>query len=282
MKLANAFVQGETHVLVWGQFGPVDATAAGLTADMEQLIAGQYRAELMKIAEDPRLPVMDEKELCFANIVEHPGKLLCVGLNYLAHAENAGASVPSTPTLFCKFPESLVSHGAAVRLMPWEVSYDYEAELVIVIGKKLYHADEQSAKEGIFGYTCGNDLSCREAQMRTTQWLIGKAWPDSGPCGPWIVTCDEFDPNSSHAVRSFVNGELRQNGNTSQMIFRCAELVRYISDYIPLCPGDLIFTGTPSGVIVERKPEERVWLRPGDEITVEIEGIGTLKNVLTV
>lgn len=281
MKIGNILVGNETHVVLWGKFGPVDATAAGLSVHMEKLIAGEAREQLAKIAENPELPVLEEKDLQFANIAECPGKLICVGLNYRAHAENAGAVVPETPTLFCKYPESLVPHGAAVRLMPWETSYDYEAELVIVIGKKLFHADEQEAREGVFGYTCGNDLSCREAQMRTTQWLIGKAWPGSGPCGPWIVTADEFDPDMPHAVRCFVNGEQRQNGSTAQMIFRCTELVRYISDYIPLCPGDLIFTGTPSGVIVEQKPEARVWLKAGDEVVVEIEGIGALRNTLT-
>lgn len=211
----------------------------------------------------------------FANVVT-PGKLLCVGLNYRAHAENVGFKGAETPILFSKFANSLVPSGAEVCLPPWESSYDYEAELVVVIGKTAWNVDEDEAEKCIFGYTCGNDLSLRDAQNRTSQWLIGKALPGFGPCGPCIVTADEFRPEEGKAVKSFVNGELRQDGSTADMIHPCAEIIAYASKYIRLEPGDLIFTGTPSGVALEKK--EKVWLKPGDVVDVEIEGIGTLTN----
>ena len=214
----------------------------------------------------------------FANILARPGKLLCVGLNYAAHAQNVGASFSTAqfPILFSKFGDSLVPSGADILLPPWENSYDYEAELVVVMGKTAWNVTEEEAAGCIFGYTCGNDLSLRDAQTRTSQWLIGKALPGFGPCGPAVVTADEFNPCEGKRIRSFVNGELRQDGSTADMIHPCAEIISYASRYIRLEPGDLIFTGTPSGVALEKK--EKVWLKPGDVVRIEIEGIGTLTN----
>ena len=168
--------------------------------------------------------------------------------------------------------------GAAVELPEWEESYDYEAELVIVMGKRAWNVTEEEAPSRIFGYTCGNDLSCRVPQKRTSQWLIGKALPGFGPCGPCIATADGFDPLSGKRIRSWVNGELRQDGSTADMIHSCTHIVSYASHYIALEPGDLIFTGTPSGVALEKHGDEQKWLRPGDVVDVEIEGIGRLTN----
>ena len=138
--------------------------------------------------------------------------------------------------------------------------------------------DEKQAKAAVFGYTCGNDFSLRDAQMRSGQWLIGKTMPGFGPCGPCIVTADSYDPEEPKAIRSYVNGQLRQDGSTGDMIFSCAKIISYASKYIKLCPGDLIYTGTPSGVALEG--QEKHWLKPGDVVDVEIEGIGTLRNPL--
>ena len=138
----------------------------------------------------------------------------------------------------------------------------------------------EEAKEHIFGYTCGNDLSARDAQFVSNQWLIGKTLPNFAPTGPFIVTADSFDPADSHAIQCRLNGELVQNGNTNDMIFSCPEIVSYCSRHFTLNPGDMIFTGTPAGVILGKAKGTRVWLTPGNELEVTIEGIGSLKNKL--
>ena len=234
---------------------------------MEELISG---AEPGAYGDEIREPM-------FANVVK-PEKLLCVGLNYKSHADRVSENFvrAESPILFSKFGNALVPSGADVELPAWEDSYDYEAELVIVIGKTAWNIDVTEAKEHIFGYTCGNDLSLRRAQKMTSQWLIGKSMPGFGPCGPFIVTADSFDPEDGKRIRSYVNGELRQDGSTSEMIFSCAEIVAFASKYIKLEPGDLIYTGTPSGVALEQKDAK--WLKPGDLVEVDIEDIGRLVN----
>ena len=211
----------------------------------------------------------------FSNVVNTPGKLVCVGLNYRKHAEQAKMQTYDAPALFSKFPDALVPCGAEVELPSWENTYDYEAELVIVIGKKAWGIPVEEAGNYIFGYTCGNDLSCRDAQKRSGQWLIGKTMPGFGPCGPCIVPAASLNPAQGKRVRSYVNGELRQDGTTADMIFSCEEIVSYASKYIGLEPGDLIFTGTPSGTAMEGK---KGWLKKGDIVEIEVEGIGRLIN----
>jgi len=199
--------------------------------------------------------------------------------NYFVEIGKEGVELKSAdvPILFSKFANALVPCGAAVELPEWEESYDYEAELVIVMGRRAWNVSEAEAGGYIFGYTCGNDLSCRAPQQRTSQWLIGKSMPGFGPCGPCIVTADEFDPARGMGIKSYVNGELRQNGSTADMISSCARIISYASRYIALEPGDLIFTGTPSGVALE-KGKKLPWLKKGDVVDIEIEGIGRLTN----
>ena len=276
MKLCNISVEGKIHLALVTSRGVVDLGAAGYTGSMNELISCGCIGELEKYAEDESLPVVDRP--VFANVVEPAGKLVCVGLNYRAHAAGVNMKIPEYPILFSKFANALVPCGAPVELPEWESSYDYEAELVIVMGKECWDVDEEQAKAAIFGYTCGNDFSLRDAQMRSGQWLIGKTMPGFGPCGPCIVTADSYDPDEPKAIRSYVNGQLRQDGSTGDMIFSCAKIISYASKYIKLCPGDLIYTGTPSGVALEG--EEKHWLRPGDVVDVEIAGIGTLRNPL--
>ena len=276
MKLCNISVDGKTHLALVTSRGVVDLSAAGYTGSMNTIISGGSTGELEKYLEDESLPTVDSP--VFANVVDPIGKLVCVGLNYRAHAAGVNMKIPEYPILFSKFANALVPCGAPVELPEWESSYDYEAELVIVMGKECWNVDEEQAKAAIFGYTCGNDFSLRDAQMRSGQWLIGKTMPGFGPCGPCIVTADSYDPDEPKAIRSYVNGQLRQDGSTGDMIFSCAKIISYASKYIKLCPGDLIYTGTPSGVALEG--EEKHWLRPGDVVDVEIEGIGTLRNPL--
>lgn len=278
MKLCNINVSGCCHLAVETEKGLVDATAAGFAADMDAVIAGEGRSALEKIAADASLPVVESPE--YLNVVNRPGKLVCVGLNYVDHATGVQMKIPEYPILFSKFANALAPHGAKVLLPEWETSYDYEAELVIVIGKSAWNVSEEEAMDCVFGYTCGNDFSCRDPQMRSGQWLIGKTMPGFGPCGPVIVTADSYDPSRGVSVQSYVNGELRQDGNTKQMLFNCARIISYASRYIGLEPGDLIYTGTPSGVALEKREDKRRWLEKGDKVDVVIEGIGTLTNYM--
>lgn len=276
MKLANILVNGERRLALETPRGFVDAAAAGVTLTMDAVIRGADRAPLEALLHDESLPCVESP--VFADVVDRPGKLLCVGLNYAEHARKTNMPLPQYPVLFSKFADALVPSGAEVALPPWEVSYDYEAELVIVIGQTAWGVREDEALSRVFGYTCGNDVSCRAAQMRSGQWLIGKTMPGFGPCGPVIVTADDFDVFAPHAVRSYVNGELRQDGATDDMIFNVARIVSYASRYVRLEPGDLIFTGTPSGVALEKPEGPGRWLRAGDTVEIAIEGIGVLAN----
>ena len=278
MKLCNILVGGETHLAIETARGVVDATAAGCGLTMDAVIAGADRAPLEAVAADAALPVVSAP--VYANVVDRVGKLVCVGLNYAEHARRTNHPLPDYPVLFSKFGDALAPAGAEIALPAWETTYDYEAELVVVIGKKAWGVSEEEALDHVFGYTCGNDLSCRDAQTRTAQWLIGKTMPGFGPCGPVIVTADEFDVRAPHVIRSYVNGKLRQDSLTDDMIFDCAKIVSYASHYIGLEPGDLIFTGTPSGVALEKRGDPDCWLKPGDTVDIEIGEIGVLRNTL--
>ena len=276
MKLANIMTESGIHLAALTDRGPVDLTDAGCPASLQDLIlAADYTLAASFLSEE--LPVIEAP--VFENVVLPAGKLLCVGFNYKSHANAVGSELPKFPNLFSKFENALAPYGAEIELPPWEVSYDYEAELVVVIGKTAWGVSEEEAMDYVFGYTCGNDLSCRDSQMRSGQWLIGKTMPGFGPCGPYVITADEFDPFQPHRIRSYVNGELRQDGLTTEMIFNCAKIISYASKYVRLEPGDLIFTGTPSGVELEKKDGEgRRWLKAGDIVDIEIEGIGSLRN----
>ncbi len=276
MKICSININGEAHLGVVTGRGIVDATAAGYPHGIDEVIAGADRAALEQIERDASLPTVDAPE--YLNVVTRPGKLVCVGLNYRAHAENVDLKTADVPILFSKFADSLAPSGAEITLPEWEESYDYEAELVIVIGRRAWNVTRDEATEHIFGYTCGNDLSCRAPQQRTSQWLIGKAMPGFGPCGPCIATADSVDPERGMRIRSFVNGELRQDGSTADMIHTCADIVSYASRHIALEPGDLIFTGTPSGVALEKHGADQRWLKPGDTVEIEIDGIGRMVN----
>lgn len=276
MKLYNIIVDGSIHLAADAGFGLVDATAAGFEGTMESLISGEDMSSIFALAEDDSLPRVEAP--VYANVVNSPVKLLCVGLNYRAHAAGVNMNEPKQPILFSKFNNALAPAGADVELPDWENSYDYEAELVIVMGKSAWNVSVEEAMDYVFGYSCGNDLSCRDAQMRSGQWLIGKTMPGFGPCGPCIVTKDSICPEKGLSIRSYVNGELRQTGSTADMIFSCARIISYASKYLRLEPGDLIYTGTPSGVALEERQDKRRWLEKGDVVDVVIEGIGTLQN----
>lgn len=259
----------------------VAASDAGLPATLREIMtSGIAPAELEKAYAALTPIVLDAEAIDFAPAAEDPSKILCVGLNYAAHqAETDLHNNAKFPPLFCKFANSLCGHEHPIRLPDCAERFDYEVELVVMLGRRARSVTPEEAKQCIFGYTAGNDFSARDLQMATSQWLMGKACDDFAPLGPYIVTADALD-DSDLAVTTRVNGVLCQNGTTADMIFSCAEIISHISQVMTLEPGDIIYTGTPSGVILGKPEAERVWLKRGDVVEVAIEGIGTLRNRL--
>lgn len=213
----------------------------------------------------------------FALPIERPGKFVCVGLNYAAHAREGGHDIPEYPSLFVRWPSSLVAAEAPVILPKASDQLDYEAELTIVIGKGGRHIKEADALAHVFGYTMFNDVSVRAFQRKTSQWTPGKNFDGTGPLGPVVVTADALPAGASGLrIVSRVNGETRQDSNTSDMIFSTARIIAILSEFMTLEPGDIIATGTPSGVAHAMTPPG--WMKAGDRVEVEIEGIGVLAN----
>lgn len=206
-----------------------------------------------------------------------PGKFICVGLNYVLHAKEGGHDIPTYPSLFVRWPSSLVAAEAPVIRPKASEQLDYEGELAIVIGAGGRHIAEKDALDHVFGYTIFNDVSVRAYQRKTSQWTPGKNFDGTGPLGPVVVTADELPPGASGLrITTRANGETRQDSNTSDMIFSTARIIAILSEFMTLEPGDVIATGTPSGVAHAMNPPG--WLKAGDRVEVEIERIGTLRN----
>ena len=221
-----------------------------------------------------------EDQIVYAPCVTNPEKILCVGLNYRKHATEAQMPLPISPVLFSKFNNSLAAHRETISLPPLSEKIDYEAEMVIVMGRTANNVSEAEALNYVFGYATGNDLSDRGLQFKSSQWLLGKTCNGFAPVGPYIVTADEV-PNPDHLhLECRVNGEVRQSSNTQDLIFSCPAMISYISQYMTLKPGDLIFTGTPEGVIMGYPKEKQVWLKAGDEVMTVVEGLGEQRVVL--
>ena len=208
--------------------------------------------------------------------VPRPAKVICVGLNYRDHAEETGQAIPDEPVLFSKFATSIVGPDADVVIPRVVVQPDYEAELAVVIGRRASDVSSSEALAHVAGYTCANDVSARDLQFRSSQWLLGKAIDTFLPLGPWIVTPDEVGDPRGLTIRCAIDGDVVQDSCTDQMIFGVADLIAFISRTITLEPGDVIATGTPPGVGMARDPQR--WLRDGERMTVEIDRIGTLTN----
>ena len=205
-------------------------------------------------------------------------RILCIGLNYRQHAMECGLDLPERPVPFCKFSNALSAHRDTVRLDPAYREYDYEAELVVVMGRPARNVSAEDALDYVFGYTCGNDLSTRDLQFaRGGQWLLSKTFDGFAPVGPCLVPAGELDPGALD-ISSTVNGAVRQSSNTGDMIFSLAQIIADLSRHFTLLPGDLIFTGTPQGVMQGWPADRKQWLKPGDRVSVTIQGIGTLEN----
>jgi 2-keto-4-pentenoate hydratase/2-oxohepta-3-ene-1,7-dioic acid hydratase in catechol pathway len=208
--------------------------------------------------------------------ITRPGKIVCVGLNYHDHAEEGGQDLPKAPLLFAKWPNTLIGDGEPIVLPEESSQVDYEAELGVVIATPAKHVSERDALDIVEGYICVNDVSARDLQFGDGQWTRGKSPDTFCPVGPRLVPREEIDDPQALAIRCVLNGQTMQDSSTSQMIFSVAEIIAYVTRVITLEPGDLIATGTPAGVGVFRDP--KVLLQDGDEVSVEIEGLGTLTN----
>jgi len=209
--------------------------------------------------------------------IPDPQKIICIGLNYRAHAEETKQEIPATPTVFAKFSNALAPPGSTVTLPAASSKVDYEAEVCLVVGRRLKDVAPADVLDGVAGYTLMNDLSARDLQLATSQWIAGKTFDGAAPCGPWIVTTDEA-PHDGIEFSLTLNGERMQSSSTDDLIFAVPELVAHLSTLMTLEPGDLISTGTPSGVGIARKPS--VWLRPGDEIEISSPQIGSRRTLI--
>lgn len=282
MRLASieTWAGPRAAVLTGDSLIDIHATDANLPSNLRQILDGG--PELLQAVAD-----LANRPNAVRNVVSHvkwhapivdPRKIICVGLNYKDHAAESGSPIPKDPVLFSKYPTALIGHGETIVLPRVSQEVDYEAELVIVIGKKGRHITAKNALDHVAGYTVGHDVSARDWQLKKDgkQWMVGKTFDTFAPCGPYLVTRDEVPDAQKLPIQLRLNGQTMQKSNTEQMIFGVAELLTYISQVMTLEPGDLIYTGTPPGVGNARKPP--VFLKDGDVVEVEIEGLGVLRN----
>lgn len=285
MKLVSFRTSEGVRLGVKTEEGIVDVRAAakkaGLTSPhtIQDVISGGKSVlgqlqEVVARADE----ALDESTVKFAPAVLYPSKIICSGANYRAHVAEAKLAIPEYPIYFPKYQNSLAGHNEDIFPPAVTSKVDYEVELVVVIGKQARNVSQAEALDYVFGYATGNDLSARDLQFRGIQWMYGKAVDQFAPIGPYLVTADEVPNPQNLSLKCWVNDDLRQSSNTEQMIFSVAEMISDLSQVMTLEPGDVIFTGTPEGVIVGM--EEKNWLQPGDEIVCEVEGLGRLVNQL--
>lgn len=264
-KTGLAVKSGDAVRVVW------DNSLADLDTQIAQgqlAVAGDAAAKGEAVAEDT---------LTFLPPVARPAKIICLGLNYRDHAEEAGLGIPDFPVLFGRFASSLIGHDAPIILPRVSEQLDWEAELVVVLSKGGKNIAEASALDHVAGYSVFNDASIRDYQLRTPQWTAGKNFDDTGAFGPWLVTPDELPQGAAGLkIECRVNGEVMQSSNTGNLIFSVANTIHLLSTFMTLEAGDVIVMGTPGGVGVARDPQ--IWMKAGDICEVEIEGVGLLSN----
>jgi 2-keto-4-pentenoate hydratase/2-oxohepta-3-ene-1,7-dioic acid hydratase in catechol pathway len=223
--------------------------------------------------------LLDRAGLTLGPVVPAPGKIICIGLNYAKHAAESNLPIPESPVVFSKFNNTLAGDGETIKLeTKYAEKFDYEVELCVVLGKTAADVSEAAALDYVYGYCTANDLSIRDLQNRTSQWLLGKTADKFFPIGPVLVSADEVGDPQKLQLSTKVNGEIRQNENTNDMVFNVRQLVSYLSRYFTLEPGDLITTGTPAGVAMGLPGTP--WLKPGDVVEVEVENLGVLTNTM--
>ena len=265
--------------LVEGQYVDVNAADSEMPSSLRELLArgpDVHRRAWSALRSGP--VTYEPAKTRLLPPVPDPRKIICIGLNYRDHAAESGVPVPPEPVLFSKYPTTLIGHLDRIVLPRVSHAVDYEAELVVVIGQGGKHISREKAREHIGGYTIGHDVSARDWQLNkpAKQWMAGKTFDTFAPTGPELVTPDEVPDPHNLGIRLRLNGQTMQDSSTSQLIFGVEELIAYLSQIVTLEPGDLIFTGTPPGVGMARKPP--VWLQPGDVVEVEIDRLGILRN----
>lgn len=264
-------------------FIDLHATDANLPPSVRQFLEGgpELLAAAQVAAQRADAVRYAAAETTFHAPVVDPRKIVCLGLNYRDHAAESGAPIPREPILFSKYPSALIGHGETIVLPKVSDEVDFEAELVVVIGKKGRPRSEQEAMEYVAGYAVGHDVSARDWQLKKDgkQWMVGKTFDTFAPVGPVLVTADEAPDPHTLPIRLRLNGQTMQDSNTGQMIFPVGATLTYLARVFTLEPGDLVFTGTPPGVGMARKPP--IFLKDGDSVEVEIDGLGLLRNPVT-
>jgi 2-keto-4-pentenoate hydratase/2-oxohepta-3-ene-1,7-dioic acid hydratase in catechol pathway len=276
MRVISYREGGDLRAGVLTDNGVIDAAAAlgePPSLSVRELLAGDRLTELAEVADGAK---GQERELGVP--VPDPEKIVCVGLNYRSHAEEMGIELPASPTIFGKYRNALVPAGATVALPAASQKVDYEAEVAVVVGRRCASVSEAEALDAVAGYTLLNDLSARDLQGATPQWMPGKVFDGSAPCGPALVTPEEAGPHDAISFSLDLNGERMQEASTDDLIFSVPQLISHLSTLMTLEPGDLISTGTPSGVGMSRDP--RVWLKPGDEIVISSPTLGELRTTI--
>jgi len=276
MKIARFSAAGATSLgIVEGQFLTVlTGRVNGLSSDMLELISHWDELEPL-VRALPRTADLRVSEVKLLSPVSRPGKVLGIGLNYDDHVAESGLKMPEFQTWFAKAVTSITGPYDSIQMPKASSSLDYEGELVFIVGKGGKHVSKSAADATIFGYCVGDDVSVRDWQFRSGQFTLGKSFDTHAPIGPWIVTADSIDARNL-AIRTFVNGEKRQESNTQHLIFDCAAQVAHLTEAMTLEPGDVIFTGTPGGVGIAMKPPK--FLAVGDRVRIEIDGIGSIEN----
>jgi 2-keto-4-pentenoate hydratase/2-oxohepta-3-ene-1,7-dioic acid hydratase in catechol pathway len=277
MKFISFRAQGAAHYGVVSGDGIVDLTPrlGSRFPDLKSIIAADATAEAERAAKgataDFRLDQID-----YAPVIANPGKILCVGLNYEEHRMETGRPKVENPTIFARFADTQIGHLQPIVKPKLSDKVDYECELAVIIGKGGRYISEAKAYDHVYGYSCYNDVSIRDYQNHTSQWTPGKNFPSSGPFGPWLVTRDEMGVLEPKRMQTRLNGQTVQNTLFEMMIFPVPRLIEYLSRFTTLMPGDVIVSGTPGGVGMRREPP--LWMKAGDTVEIDIEGIGILKN----
>ncbi|HLJ52734.1 MAG TPA: fumarylacetoacetate hydrolase family protein [Rhizomicrobium sp.] len=275
MKLATFESDGREKIGAVVGADIVELSGDGLPATMVELIAGWSRLKDKAEAVARDAKTRHRLRDVHLRAPVWPQKILAIGLNYADHIEETGAATPERQIWFSKLLNAVNGPYDPIEIPKASSAVDYEAELVFVIGKRCRHVAKEKAADVIFGYAAGNDISVRDWQFHTTQWLVGKSFDTHAPFGPWIVTADEIGDPHALGIRCLVNGETRQNSNTRNLVFNCFDQIAYLSQAMTLLPGDIVFTGTPGGVGQSMKPPKL--LKVGDTVRVEIDRIGALE-----
>jgi 2-keto-4-pentenoate hydratase/2-oxohepta-3-ene-1,7-dioic acid hydratase in catechol pathway len=277
MKLISYSRAGAAHFGAVVDSGVVELTTRVAGAkDLATLLASTEALDQARAIAATQQADYALADVELAPVIPNPGKVVCVGINYVEHAEEAGRKIGQYPVIFQRYSETLIAHGAPLLRPKASTNFDFEAELAVVIGKGGAHIDAADAMQHVAGYTCFNDASVRDWQFHTHQYGMGKNFNATGALGPWLVTADEIPEYRELTVKGLLNGEQLQEGRLSALAFDIPNLIAYISQALPLNPGDVIATGTPSGIGFKRTPP--IFLKDGDTFEVVIPRIGTLSN----